>query len=104
MSREADVEVVGMEKEGPHALETIKALQPDVILMDSGNGQELACANISEIFQEAPDARLVSLSLQENGMDIYDKRRVVASEPKDLVRAIRREADDRVPRGETTGR
>jgi len=104
LSREADVEVVGMEKDGPHALETIKALRPDVILVDSGAREEPARATISEIFQEAPDARLVSLSLQENGIDIYDKHRVIASGPEDLVRAIRRQVDDRVPRVETSGR
>jgi DNA-binding NarL/FixJ family response regulator len=91
LSKDEQVEVVGMEKDDDRgALDTIKSLNPDVILVDSGADRDDACLTISEIFREVPGARVISLSVQESGIDIYDKQRIVACGPDDLVRAIRR--------------
>ncbi len=91
LAREQEVEVVGMEKDDHQALGRLKELNPDVILVDSGARQDNPCLTISEIFRELPGARVISLSLQENGIDIYDKQRIVACGPAELVHAIRRE-------------
>lgn len=99
LSRDIQVEVVGMEKDDQQALEKIKALNPDVILVDSGATHTDPCLTISEIFQEVPGARVISLSLQENGIDIYDKHRIVACGPDDLVRAIRGRVDGEIGAG-----
>ena len=90
LSQVADVEVVGAERDDRLALDRIRLLHPDVILMDSSARREDCCLTVSEIFQEIPDARVISLDLQENGIDVYDKQRIIASSPEDLVRAIRR--------------
>ena len=90
-----------MEKDDRQALDRIKALSPDVILVDSSTARENPCLTISEIFQGIPGARVISLSLQESGIDIYDKQRIVACGPDDLVRAIRR--SDSSEDGETGG-
>lgn len=92
LSREQGVEIVGMEREDRKALERIRLLRPDVILVDSGTRRQDSCPIIAEIFREIPDARVISLSLTENGIDVYDKHRITASSPTDLVRAIRRGA------------
>jgi two-component system nitrate/nitrite response regulator NarL len=96
LAREQEVEVVGMERDDRQALARIKALDPDVILVDSGARREEPSPTISEIFQEAPSARVISLSLQENGIDIYDKHRIVACGPAELVQAIRRDESEGV--------
>ncbi|MCL4535535.1 MAG: hypothetical protein M1370_10305 [Bacteroidetes bacterium] len=102
LSREPLVEVVGVEKDDRQALDKIKSLNPDVILVDSGATRANTCLTIAEVFQEVPGARVISLSLQENGIDIYDKQRIVACGPGDLVRAIRR-GDGELPRDEVSG-
>jgi len=94
LNKVGQVEVVGVEKDDQQALDTIKALNPDVILVDSGTTREDPCLTIAEIFQEAPGARVISLSLEESGIDVYDKQRIVACGPDDLVRAIRRGGDE----------
>ncbi len=88
--QERGVEVVGVERDEPQAMDKIRDLRPDVILVDSGTHRRESCLTLSEIFQEMPGARVISLSLQENGIDIYDKQRILALTPEDLVRAIRR--------------
>ena len=88
MSKDGQVEIVGMEQDERPALDRIKLLRPDVILVDSGSAADDHCLTISEIFKEIPDARVISISLEENDIDIYDKQRIVASGPEDLLRAI----------------
>lgn len=90
LAKEGEVEVVGTERDDRHALDTLKALNPDVILVDSGAPRGESRLTIAEILQDVPQARVISLSIDENGMDIYDRQRMVAAGPADLVRAIRR--------------
>jgi DNA-binding NarL/FixJ family response regulator len=90
LSKEREVEVVAMERDHRQTLDKIRLLDPDVILVDSSTHPEASSVTIPEIFQKAPNARVISLSLRENGIDIYDKQHVVASGPQDLLRLIRR--------------
>jgi DNA-binding NarL/FixJ family response regulator len=90
LSKEQEMEVVGMELDNRQTLDKIRLLDPDVILVDSSTSPEASSITIPEIFQKAPNARVISLSLRENGIDIYDKQHVVASGPQDLLRVIRR--------------
>ena len=103
MSREGQVEVVGVERDDQQALDRIRLLNPDVILVDFSARQGDPRLGVSEILKEVPDARVISLSLQENGIDIYDKQRIVASGPEDLVRAIRDRVESRESRVESRG-
>lgn len=95
LNREGEVDVVGVERDDRRALDRIRLQHPDVILVDSGVPREGPCLTIPEIFREVPDARVISLSLHENGIDIYDRQRIVASGPEDLLRAIRRGSNAR---------
>ena len=94
MDREAGVEIVGMERDDRQALDKIRRLRPDVIVMDSGASPEDCSLTVSGIFQEIPHARVIALSLRENGIDVYDKQRIVAAGPEDLLRVLRGEAGD----------
>lgn len=78
-----------MERDDRLALERIRALRPDVILVDSSGAPEEHCLTISWIFREMPEARVINLSLQGNGIDIYDKQRITAAGPEDLLRVLR---------------
>lgn len=104
LDREAEVEVVGMERDDRLALEEIRRLRPDVILVDSSTAPEAHCLTVSGIFQEIPEARVITLSLRENGIDVYDKQRIIAAGPSDLLRVLRRgsEAESRVEGHENT--
>ncbi len=103
LTREEGVDVVGMERSDHPAMDRIRVLHPDVILVDSaGQGEEARLA-LSEIFQELPGARVISLNLQGNGIDIYDTQRIIASGPEDLVRAIRRGDQDSRLKGKESG-
>ena len=92
LAREEEVDVVGMEKDDPQVIGRLKELSPDVILVDSGARPEDSCLTLSEIFRELPEARVIRLDLQENGVDIYDRQRIAGCGPEELVHAIRQKA------------
>ena len=66
LEREDDLEPVGEAGDGQAAVELVRSLQPDVVLMDvvmpGGGGIEAAAA----IQQEAPGTRIVMLSMQDD--------------------------------------
>src|SRR5215208_783633 len=76
LAKEHELDVVGMEKDDRQAIDQIGALKPDVILVDSGARRDDSVLMISEILEKAPRARVISLSLHENGIDIYDRHRI----------------------------
>jgi len=91
LQHEAGVEVVGMERDDPPAVDAIRRLRPDVVLVDSTALPGGGCETLSWIFQEVPEARVITLDLRGNGIDIYDKQRIVAAGPGDLLRLLRRQ-------------
>ena len=100
LASELEVEVVGVEQDDRSALDRIRSSRPDVVLVDSSVRPEDRSPTIAEIFDKVPGARVITMSVQENGIDIYDRQRVVASGPEDLLRIIRRGGES-VPNGDS---
>lgn len=60
--QEADIEVVGESNETPEALELIRALQPDLVVMNIGLGAAASMDVVRRISQEQSGAKIIALS------------------------------------------
>jgi DNA-binding NarL/FixJ family response regulator len=79
------VQIVGMESNVAKALQAVRSLRPEVILVEEPTEHwgkwpflELATAG-----------RIVTLSLEHAYATVYDEHRVTAADPAELVKAIR---------------
>lgn len=84
----AEVEVVGVGLRGRQALRAIRALKPDVILVETGKGMPKPCLLISRLLQEQYQAWVVQVSLGDNTAALYTGRRWTANGVEDLLRGI----------------
>jgi len=88
LRRSDTIEVVGIAGE-EEALDEIKALKPDVILIrvsraDSG-------PILSRLLSEVPGVRVVSVNLDENIATVYTSQRFLVTRAEDFVEILGRE-------------
>ncbi len=88
LARQAKVEIVAQEADPARAVESIKELQPDAVIVDNecpaDDPAELALA----VFKTGAKARVIGLSLKDNTIHIYHNERRIAHEVEDLMKAI----------------
>ena len=85
LSHQAQIEIVGQETDAACALERVRELRPDVVIVDSTSpgvdAPELALA----IFRAGMRVRVIGLGLEDNAIHIYHKERRIAHGVEDLM-------------------
>ena len=82
------MQVIGMESDTTKALEAVGSLRPEVIIVEESDAGIQSPA-LAAILQRHPAGRVVALDLDHNFATVYDRHRVLTTQPADLVRAIR---------------
>jgi DNA-binding NarL/FixJ family response regulator len=88
LRRESRLEVVGREVDVDKAMERIKELQPDVVILDGGDPAYNLTIEVMHILREGAGTKVIGLNLQDNKMFIYRGEQRVVKEVADLVEAI----------------
>jgi DNA-binding NarL/FixJ family response regulator len=84
LRQETNFDIVGQEKDIDLAIEQIKKLQPDVVILDNDN----AVPQVTPILHASPGVKVISLSLQNNDLYVYQAKQWVARETEDLLEAL----------------
>ena len=88
LRQEATLEIVGQTTDPEEAVEQIKSLQPDVLVVDR-EGCDTACTlKMLRLLNEDIRPRVIGLDLNENSLWIYREEQRTVSEVKDLLEAI----------------
>ncbi|MGE5849133.1 MAG: hypothetical protein ACM362_03260 [Candidatus Methylomirabilota bacterium] len=82
------LQVIGMESDPVKALEAVGSLHPEVTIVEESDAG-IQSPTLAAILQRHPAGRVVALDLDHNFATVYDRHRVVTTQPADLVRAIR---------------
>jgi len=90
ISQYDDLELIGTEADLGKAIDSIRSVQPSVIIVDRNQLSPSGEITIDKLFSACPEARVIAISLDENRLDLYNRHRVIAMEVEDLIRAIRR--------------
>ena len=88
LRREAGLEIVGRETDVDKAVERIKELQPDVVILDSADPACDPTPAVMRILKEGLGTKVIGLNLQDNTLCIYRGEQRVVKEVKDLMEAI----------------
>jgi chemotaxis response regulator CheB len=82
------VDIAGRETNVDQALERIKELQPDVVILDSADPACDPMPAVMRILRDGLGTKVIGLNLQDNTLCIYRGEQRVVKEVKDLVEAI----------------
>jgi DNA-binding NarL/FixJ family response regulator len=88
LRQESSLEVMGREVDVDKAMERIRELKPDVVIVDSGDPACGPTPAVMRILREGVGAKVIGLNLQNNTICIYRGEQRVVKEVKDLVEAI----------------
>ena len=81
------VKIVGMESDVGKALEAVRSLQPEVIIVEECTGKHQPM-RLGAFLHSATGGRVVTLSLDHDSATVYQRNRMAATDPADLVKAI----------------
>ena len=88
LRQEATLEIVGQTTDPEEAVEQIKALQPDVLVVDR-EGCDTACTlKMLRLLNEDISPCVIGLELNKNGLWIYREEQRTVSQVRDLLEAI----------------
>jgi chemotaxis response regulator CheB len=90
------VEIVGMESDVGKALKAAHSLKPEVIILEECTGKHQPM-RLGAFLHSATGGRVVTLSLDHNSATVYDRQRVAATDPADLVKAIQGVGKPHIP-------
>jgi DNA-binding NarL/FixJ family response regulator len=93
------VQIVGMESDVAKALKAVRSLQPEVVIVEEPTRKHQPM-RLGAFLHSAGAGRVVTLSLDHGFATVYDRRRVAATDPVDLVKAILASAKWHIPRPE----
>jgi DNA-binding NarL/FixJ family response regulator len=81
LTQQEKIEIVGVTASPDQAIEQVKSLQPDVVILDSTNMPGDPLASLKRIFRACPDIKVICLSLYNNQVAIYQviRRRATSS-------------------------
>lgn len=89
LSQANGLDVMGQETDLDRAVERVKTLQPDVVIVDnSGPGQQAIPAAVLQILDENSGTKVVGLSLQGNHLRIYQSTQRIITNVEDLMSII----------------
>lgn len=92
LQQERGLNVVGYETNIDRALQQIKKLEPDVIILESDKALPNNPSTIlSRLLKENLGTKIIALSLQNNELIIYMTAQWLAKSIDDLVKAIQQE-------------
>lgn len=89
---EGGLDLLGRESDTEKAVEQIRLLHPDVIIVDAGEMQYAMNPLIMRILQENFAAKVIGLNLKDNTLCVYRGEQRPVHEVADLMHAI--ESDD----------
>ncbi|NIN95376.1 MAG: hypothetical protein GTO49_10435 [Anaerolineae bacterium] len=83
-----EIEVVGIETDGSRAMENIKLLKPEIVVVETG-GEDILLDNfLPYLLRESPGSKVVGLSLAQNEIDVYYGHQRLVRKAEDLVKVI----------------
>ncbi len=88
LHQKAHLNIVGQEKDLEQALESIKNIQPDVVIIDSDEPPYDSMQTVLGILKGNPKTRIIGLNLQNNTLYVYEARHRSVHNLHDLVTAI----------------
>jgi DNA-binding NarL/FixJ family response regulator len=88
LRQQAEVEFVGRESNPDLAIERIKELRPDVVIVDHGCSGGDAGMMVMRILREHTQTKVIGLDLKENTFCIYQEEQRVVRGVDDLRNAL----------------
>ena len=90
-------EIVGIESDTAKALVAMRALKPEVVIVEESSDTDRPSGLVAAFVEEAVAPRIVSLSLSRDYATVYESTRVPTRSPDEFARAVHGDRALRLP-------
>jgi putative dimethyl sulfoxide reductase chaperone len=87
-------QIVGHETDADRAIEAIRILQPDVVIMDCKDLDLASAATVASIMNEAPNTKIIALNLTDDRIRVYRSEQRAGRSSIDLLEALEDEISE----------
>lgn len=94
LSHNTRLNVVGCESDIDRAIEQIKALAPDSVIVDAGDLIGDITPVVTRILAARPESQVVQVSLDSNTLNIFRRQQKAAQGVDDLMQVIEQEGGE----------
>jgi TorA maturation chaperone TorD len=88
LSEQSGIKIVGRDTDPVRALEQIRELHPDVVILDSKDLASTPGSIVADILREVPETKVISLNLENDRMRIFHGELRIAHGLDDLMQVI----------------
>ena len=88
LRQEDGLEIVGRETDADRAIERVKELHPDIVIVDNDSLKQAPSPVMMQIWEQQFGTKIIGLSLLSNTICIYREEQRVARGVEDLIKAI----------------
>lgn len=88
VGREPGLDIVGSETDLARAIERIRELQPDVIIVDQDLGAAELALDLMRLMERGAEIKVLGLSLQGNAFSRYSREMLTIQRVEDLMEAM----------------
>jgi len=89
LQRKTDVEIVGQETDFHKAIEQIRELKPDIVIVEDGEDEAYPTTIMMGLINAGLKAQVIGLNLEDNTLTICRGEQLVIREVEDLMKAIK---------------
>lgn len=88
LRQETQIDIISQETDIVQAVQQIKELEPDVVILDTSSPASDLIPVVMQILEINSEIKVIGLSLRDNNLYIYRARQYMVESVKDLVAAI----------------
>lgn len=88
LDNQEGIDLVGIDTDESRAKESIRALKPDIVVVETGEEGVAVDSLLSYVVRESPQSRIVGLSQGQNEIDVYYGHQRHVRQAEDLIVAI----------------
>ena len=88
LQQEKEMKVVGVEARGEKAFSSIRALNPDVIIVEAREDESEPEMLLARSLHDHLQAKVVRLSMEDNSCILYSGHRCTAQSVQDLLKCV----------------
>jgi DNA-binding NarL/FixJ family response regulator len=89
VGRETGLEVVGSETDLSLAVERIRELQPDVVIVDEDRWASELALGLMRLREKGSGIKVIGFSLQTNSLSCYSRESLAVRKVEDLMQALK---------------
>lgn len=89
LKKREELEVIGLDLDQSGVIRKVASLHPEAVIVDCDDLNAYGKSLILQVLNESPDAKILCITVNGNGIDVYRKSQVEVTQTDELLEVIK---------------